>query len=236
MAVASGKLHRTKKTFIKRFHTPVAGSQYMAAILTQWGCCGVVWRLVNSCNDRSCQDLPQSGLLSCIVTPGRSEAELRAAFPDAIEVLPDRTGSVHAGSVPSWFGELVAFLQDYYSADLRPADAPDRPAGLSLWPLWRSRLDLEMVTPFQLRVLDVVAAIPRGHIMTYGQVAQKLGAPQAARAVGAALGRNPWPVLVPCHRVIASDGQLTGFSAPGGVAAKQRMLRMEGYHNPNWRI
>jgi methylated-DNA-[protein]-cysteine S-methyltransferase len=80
-----------------------------------------------------------------------------------------------------------------------------------------------------------VASIPRGQVMTYGQVARKLSAPQAARAVGMALSRNPWPVLVPCHRVIASTGHMTAFTAPGGLAAKKRMLRLEGYVHPLWR-
>ena len=63
--------------------------------------------------------------------------------------------------------------------------------------------------------------------MTYGQVAKAIGKPAASRAVGAAIGNNPWPVLVPCHRVIGSTGKLTGFSAPGGIETKRRMLALE---------
>jgi methylated-DNA-[protein]-cysteine S-methyltransferase len=63
--------------------------------------------------------------------------------------------------------------------------------------------------------------------LTYGEVAKKVGKPKASRAVGAAVGANPWPVLVPCHRVVGTGGRMTGFSAPGGVAAKRRMLAME---------
>lgn len=207
---------------------------YLAIIPTAWGNCGVAWRCANNHKDKTYQDLPCSGVLSRILIPGLNEADLRAVFPHATEVLPDRGGLFRSEIVPSWFDELVSFLQEYFSSDLRAADAPDQPAGLPIWPLWRPRLDIEQISEFQLRVLDVVAAIPRGHVMTYGQVAQKLSAPQAARAVGMALSRNPWPVLVPCHRVIASTGNLTGFTAPGGITTKKRMLQLEGYLNPLW--
>jgi len=63
---------------------------------------------------------------------------------------------------------------------------------------------------------------------TYGEIARAVGMPKAAQAVGAALGSNPFPIVVPCHRVLAADGALTGFSAPGGIATKRRMLEIEG--------
>lgn len=235
MAVASRKISGRRVATDAPVIMPAPSAYYLALIPTSWGYCGVTWRVSNAYNNSTYQSLPQDGLLSRILTPGLSQAQLRARFPDAVEVLPDRTGIFRAEVTPSWFGELAAFLQDYYADDLRSADAPDRPAGLPIWPLWRPRLDLSQVSEFQLRVLDVVAAIPRGHVLTYGQVAQRLSAPQASRAVGAALGRNPWPVLIPCHRVIASTGKLTGFTAPGGIATKQRMLEKEGYCPQLWR-
>jgi methylated-DNA-[protein]-cysteine S-methyltransferase len=64
--------------------------------------------------------------------------------------------------------------------------------------------------------------------VSYGQVAQAIGQPDAARDVGAALARNPTPVIVPCHRVVAANGTLLGFSAPGGIETKRRMLQLEG--------
>ena len=64
--------------------------------------------------------------------------------------------------------------------------------------------------------------------MTYGQIATRLGQPGAAQAVGRALGDNPYPIVVPCHRVLAADGSMHGFSAPGGVNTKRRMLQIEG--------
>ena len=71
---------------------------------------------------------------------------------------------------------------------------------------------------------------PAGHHASYGDIARAIGriGPEAAREVGAALARNPTPIIVPCHRVVAADGKLTGFSAPGGLATKRRMLELEG--------
>ncbi len=89
-------------------------------------------------------------------------------------------------------------------------------------------LDLRLLTPFQRQVLQRVAALPRGQVATYGQVARWLGKPRAARAVGQALARNPIPLVIPCHRVLASDGSLGGYSGGRGLATKLRLLRMEG--------
>jgi O-6-methylguanine DNA methyltransferase len=89
-------------------------------------------------------------------------------------------------------------------------------------------LDLERLTPFQQRVLTTIRRIPVGSVWTYGQVARAIGKPRASRAVGQALGRNPVPIVIPCHRVIASDGGLGGYSGGGGLASKQLLLQREG--------
>lgn len=89
-------------------------------------------------------------------------------------------------------------------------------------------LDLDGVPDFDRRVYAVARAIPPGRTMTYGEVAARLGEPGAARAVGQALGRNPFAVIVPCHRVLAAGGGAGGFSAHGGVATKRRLLAIEG--------
>jgi len=86
-------------------------------------------------------------------------------------------------------------------------------------------LDFRGTTAFQQRVWLATRAIPRGQTRTYGQLAAQVGSPKAARAVGQALARNPWPVIVPCHRVVGHDGQLTGFG--GGLEMKQRLLALE---------
>ena len=83
-------------------------------------------------------------------------------------------------------------------------------------------------TPFQRKVYEVLLKIPKGEVRTYAEVAWMIGKPNAARAVGQALKRNRWASGIPCHRVIASDGTLGGYSAKGGTAAKRRLLRREG--------
>ena len=89
-------------------------------------------------------------------------------------------------------------------------------------------LDMEEVPAFHRRVYEVARAIPSGMTLSYGEIAARAGAPGAARAVGQALGRNPFPIVVPCHRVLAAGGKIGGFSAQGGVATKRRMLVIEG--------
>ncbi len=88
-------------------------------------------------------------------------------------------------------------------------------------------LDMEGVPDFCRRVYEVAKAIPAGATLTYGEVAARLGEPGAARDVGQALGRNPFPIIVPCHRVVAASGKAGGFSARGGVATKLRLLMIE---------
>src|SRR4051812_30022198 len=88
-------------------------------------------------------------------------------------------------------------------------------------------LDMDGVPPFHRRVYEITRAIPPGRTLTYGEVAQQLGDPGAARAVGQALGHNPFAPVVPCHRVLAARSGAGGFSAEGGVATKLRMLQIE---------
>lgn len=89
-------------------------------------------------------------------------------------------------------------------------------------------LDMSRIPDFHRRVYEVARAIPPGRTLTYGEVAARLGETGAARAVGQALGRNPFVIVVPCHRVVAAGGGYGGFSAPGGVETKRRLLRIEG--------
>lgn len=91
-------------------------------------------------------------------------------------------------------------------------------------------LNMDAVPPFDRRVYEVVRAIPPGETRTYGEVAAELGAPGAAQAVGQAMGRNPFPPIVPCHRVLAAGRRVGGFSARGGPRTKLRMLETEGVH------
>ena len=90
-------------------------------------------------------------------------------------------------------------------------------------------IDWGVLPPFQYSVLQLASQIPYGEIRTYGELAQQLGKPGAARAVGKALGDNPMPIIVPCHRVVDSMGRLRGYSAPDGVKTKAFLLRLEGH-------
>jgi methylated-DNA-[protein]-cysteine S-methyltransferase len=94
-------------------------------------------------------------------------------------------------------------------------------------------LDMEGVPAFHRRVYETARKIPPGATLSYGEVAARLGQPGAARAVGQALGRNPFAIVVPCHRVLAAQGRVGGFSANGGIATKLRLLALEGRPEPD---
>lgn len=120
---------------------------------------------------------------------------------------------------------------------LNPAEAPAEIQALSvavaaqlggeLVDLPTVRLDMHGVPPFEARVYAETLRLGPGQTMTYGELAYRLGEPSAARAVGQALGHNPFAPVVPCHRVVGAGGKMVGFSAPGGVQMKQRMLDLE---------
>jgi methylated-DNA-[protein]-cysteine S-methyltransferase len=104
----------------------------------------------------------------------------------------------------------IAQLSEYFAGERREFDVPLGPTG----------------TEFQLRVWDALLEIPFAETATYSQIATRIGRPSAVRAVGSANGRNPIPIIIPCHRVIGSNGTLTGFG--GGLDVKESLLRLEG--------
>lgn len=87
---------------------------------------------------------------------------------------------------------------------------------------------LEDVPPFHRRVYKALCKIPAGKTVTYAELARLAGSPGAARAVGQAMAKNPYPVKIPCHRVVASNGGLGGYSGRGGLTAKRKLLKQEG--------
>ena len=95
-------------------------------------------------------------------------------------------------------------------------------------------LDMSAMSEFQRRVLTIALKIPRGKYLTYGDVAKAIGKPQASRAVGQALGHNPVPIVIPCHRVLGSDGSLHGYSGGGGIQTKAWLLQLEGASVPGF--
>jgi methylated-DNA-[protein]-cysteine S-methyltransferase len=88
-------------------------------------------------------------------------------------------------------------------------------------------LDWSSISDFHRRVLQLCSQIPAGSTMGYGELAGVAGSPQGARAVGAAMARNRWPIVIPCHRVVGSNGHLTGYSGLGGIQTKRRLLELE---------
>ncbi|MEE8545559.1 MAG: methylated-DNA--[protein]-cysteine S-methyltransferase [Alphaproteobacteria bacterium] len=119
-------------------------------------------------------------------------------------------GRVPEQSESTLLGEARRQLERYFDGDPAPFELPLAPPG----------------SDFQRRVWARMQAIPAGRTLSYGALARELGS--AARAVGAACGANPIPIIVPCHRVIAADGGLGGYSGQGGVETKQALLRLEG--------
>jgi methylated-DNA-[protein]-cysteine S-methyltransferase len=133
----------------------------------------------------------------------RTRARMRRRFPGAPEAPPPP-------SVQRAIEGIVQLLQ---------GDAIDLAA---------VALDMAGVPSFDRRVYEVARTIPPGATLSYGDIAARLSAPGEARAVGQALGQNPCPLVVPCHRVLAAGGKVGGFSANGGVATKLRLLSIEG--------
>jgi methylated-DNA-[protein]-cysteine S-methyltransferase len=117
---------------------------------------------------------------------------------------------VHVERDSSALAPVVVQLREYFAGTRFQFEVP---------------VDLSQLTAFQQRVLEAIRSIPAGTIRTYRQVAEALGKPQAYRAVGQALARNPVPIIIPCHRVVASDGSLGGYS--GELTNKRLLLDLE---------
>ena len=140
--------------------------------------------------------------------PGPSDDQIRRRF---VERFP---GAVEASPPASLRPVIDGVMALMTGARVDLSDAP---------------LDLSATPPFHQRVYAVARKIPPGQTMTYGEIAAALGEPrQAAQAVGEAMARNPIPILMPCHRVLGANGKPGGFSAPGGVETKLKMLSIEG--------
>ncbi len=135
----------------------------------------------------------------------KTRARLKKRFPEAEEAAPPT-------DIQKIIGEVIALIAgekiDFSHVTLDHAPLPE----------------------FSQRVYEIVRTIPIGHTLTYGDIAKKLGDVSLSREVGQAMGRNPTPVIMPCHRVVASSGKTGGFSAPGGVDTKMKLLSIERRH------
>jgi methylated-DNA-[protein]-cysteine S-methyltransferase len=140
---------------------------------------------------------------------------LLAGQSDALALIgfPEGKGRVEPGEDwdhdPSAFCAAIRQLEEYFAGKRKTFDLPLAPAG----------------TEFQKQVWEALRGIPYGQTCSYQAIAGTIGRPKAVRAVGAANGKNPLPIIVPCHRVIGADGSLTGFG--GGLAAKSYLLNLE---------
>ncbi|MDX1517186.1 MAG: methylated-DNA--[protein]-cysteine S-methyltransferase [Woeseiaceae bacterium] len=143
---------------------------------------------------------------------------LLAGDDDALTMIGFPKGKMRRDPEPDWifnekpFTEAVRQLEEYFAGDRKDFDLPLRLDG----------------TEFQLLVLEELRRIPYGETVSYRDIAKRIGRPKAMRAVGAANGRNPIPIVVPCHRVIGASGDLTGFG--GGLDTKEALLRLESEH------
>lgn len=140
---------------------------------------------------------------------------LLAGDRHALRILGFPTGPKRRRAESDWelrdaiFVEAKTQLNEYFAGSLQNFSLQLEPSG----------------TPFQLNVLDQLKKIPYGETVSYGEIATRLGNPKAMRAVGAANGRNPIAVIIPCHRVIGANGKLTGFG--GGLPTKEALLKLE---------
>ncbi len=146
---------------------------------------------------------------------------LLAGDDDALAMIGFPEGAMRREPDDDWihddkpFANAIKQLNEYFAGERHEFDLPLRLDG----------------TEFQLLVLEELRRIPYGETTSYGAVAKSIGRPKAVRAVGAANGRNPIPIIVPCHRVIGSGGDLTGFG--GGLDTKKALLRLEAEHVPS---
>jgi methylated-DNA-[protein]-cysteine S-methyltransferase len=148
----------------------------------------------------------EAGLVACRLPEPEGETVRRGLlrrFPDAAEA-----------TVPADVATTVAGIQALLRGEKTDLSA--------------ARLDLSRTPDFHAKVYEIARTIPPGETLTYGQVAERVGDRLLARDVGAALGKNPWPIVVPCHRVTAAGGKPGGFSARGGVGTKLKLLAIEG--------
>ncbi len=157
--------------------------------------------------------------IGCCALVWRGGFIIGAALPEASNTemrrhLGRRFADARETDPPEFVRTAVAAIQNLLSGT---------PADLSF-----IELDLADAPEFERRVYAAAQAIPPGEVRTYGELAEAIGSPGSARAVGRALGRNPVPIVIPCHRILASAGGIGGFSAPGGVSTKLKMLEIEG--------
>jgi methylated-DNA-[protein]-cysteine S-methyltransferase len=142
-------------------------------------------------------------------------------LPEDTEALTERRLATRGrtqkatGGAPEWVNQIAGLIQRHLAGDLQP--------------FTETAIDWSCVSDFQQAVYRQAQSIKPGYKRSYGDLAKALSlGPEGARAVGSSLAANPWPLIVPCHRVVSAEDKMTGFSAPGGVRTKTRLLVLEG--------
>jgi methylated-DNA-[protein]-cysteine S-methyltransferase len=142
-------------------------------------------------------------------------------LPEATEALTEQQlaqkarSQPVAGPVPDWVQQVIQRVQEHFTGKVQDFTG--------------TKLDWSRVSDFQTAVYRHAQEIKPGYKKSYGEIAKLMAlGNEAARAVGVALATNPWPLIVPCHRVVSVSDKMTGFSAPGGVRTKTRLLTLEG--------
>ncbi|MEW5733912.1 MAG: methylated-DNA--[protein]-cysteine S-methyltransferase [Thermodesulfobacteriota bacterium] len=166
---------------------------------TELGTCGIAWKEPSR--------------------PNESPRVIGFQLPEATTQLTEarivgRTATYKASTIPSWIGEIIKRVKLHFKGQAQDFQDID--------------LDVEAAGQFAKQVYDAARAVPAGQTVTYGQLAEISGNPGAARAVGRVMSKNPIPLIIPCHRVLASGSKPGGFSAHGGLATKMKMLDIEG--------
>lgn len=151
-------------------------------------------------------DYFDTGLIGTLTLVGEEQGLRHILFPKKKRPVPIQEDWLKR---PEFFAPVKDQLRVYFRGDLKRFDCVLAPVG----------------TPFQLKVWQALLTIPYGELASYRDIAEAIGNPKASRAVGRAVGRNPIPIIVPCHRCIGSDGSLAGFG--GGLDTKKRLIDLE---------
>jgi len=163
--------------------------------------------------------------LGCCGIAWDAQGVLATSFADESDektrarLLRRALGATEAQSTPMHIERIIADIRSLFLGD--KADFDD------------VCLNLAGLPEFDCAVIELTSNIKQGETKTYGELARQLGNVSFSRRVGQALGRNPIPIIVPCHRVVGADGAMTGFSAPGGTVSKRKLLKIEGALEPD---